>query len=153
MEVEDVEDVIGLRIIGTETVHHLPGEAEVGPVEEDTTIMTPVDKLDQETFLPVALEVELGEGDMAVETMILAGDDIPGPEVLLQGDTDLRLLHVAHPNLLRSRYSSKMILNGMILVSVKLNLGRIFIMWRICLRNDEFARTLFSFHRGLRFRI
>ena len=124
MAVEDVGNVIGLRLVETEIVH-LPGEAEAVPVGEDTTIMSLVDGLDQENFLPVAVEVEQ---DMVVETMILAGDDILGLGVLLRGDTDLRLLPVVHLNLLKLHYSSKMILIGMPQADVQLILGRIFIM-------------------------
>ena len=125
MEAEDAGNVIDLRLIETEIVHHLLGEAEVVLVGEDTTIMILADDLDQENFLPVAVEVE---EDMVVERMILAEGDIPDLEVLLPGDTDLRLLPVVHLNLLKLHYWSKMILIGTSLANLELILGRIFIM-------------------------
>ena len=125
MEAEDAGNVIDLRLIETEIVHHLLGEAEVVLVGEDTTIMILADDLDQENFLPVAVEVE---EDMVVERMILAEGDIPDLEVLLPGDTDLRLLPVVHLNLLKLHYWSKMILIGTSLANLELIVARIFIM-------------------------
>jgi len=142
--VEDAGNVIDLRLVETEIAHHLLGEAEVALVGEDTTIMILAEDLDQENFLPVAVEVE---GDMVVEKLILAEGDIPDLEVLLRGDTDLRLLPVVHLSLLKLHYSSKMILIGTPLADLELIVGRIFIMWRICLRTDEFVQKLFSFPR------
>ena len=150
MEVEDAGNVIDLRLVGTEIVLHLLGEAEAVLVGEDTTIMSLAGDLDQENSLPVAVEVE---EDMVVGRMILARDDILGLEVLLRGDTDLPLLLVVRRNLLKSHYSSKMILIGTLLPDLELILGRIFIMWRICLRTDEFVQTLFSFPQGHQSRI
>ena len=143
--VEDAGNVIDLRLVETEIAHHLLGEAEVALVGEDMTIMILAEDLDQENFLPVAVEVE---GDMVVEKLILAEGDIPDLEVLLRGDTDLRLLPVVHLNLLKLHYSSKMILIGTPLVDLELIVGRIFIMWRICLKTDESVQKLFSFPRG-----
>jgi hypothetical protein len=125
MEVEDAGSVIDPRLVETEIVHHLLGEAEVVLVGEDRTIMILADDLDQENFLPVAVEVE---EDMVVERMILAEGDIPDLEVLLPGDTDLRLLPVVHLNLLKLHYWSKMILIGTSLANLELIVARIFIM-------------------------
>jgi hypothetical protein len=125
MEVEDAGSVIDPRLVETEIVHHLLGEAEVVLVGEDTTIMILADDLDQENSLPVAVEVE---EDMVDERMVLAEDDTPDLEVLLRGDTDLRLLPVVHLNLLKLHYWSKMILIGTSLANLELIVARIFIM-------------------------